>query len=239
MPKFKNAIFHHRQSRTTFIVDLRWARYQKADRRIKAFCDIFQPLVPKGCVYLLTLTVAKAEDQEKALEDRSRFWNSFFQRIKRSGRRVLGLCWVVEFQFRGVRHWHYCFVVDRPLYWHKVPDWLKADLSGLWSWGHTNIVRVERSLRGYLRKYFTKAMVYLQDRLLPGERLYYVKVSPDNAKHVLYRLSKLPWTVAREAGPGLLDIQDHEQEGRRGWIFIYPDRWSFIERPEFIFMGVM
>ena len=230
--------FYSSESRDYFLLDPRKSRYQRADRRIKAFCDLFQDFVPKGCVYMLTLTVAKAEDQERALRDRSRFWNSFSQRIRRRGYKILGVSWVLEFQRRGVRHWHFCFVVDRPLYARKVPSWLKADL-GLWSWGFTNIVRVERSLRGYLRKYFTKAMVYLQEKLLPGERLYYVRVCAEKTRSVLYRLSRLPWSVAKQAEPGLVDFIEHEQDGDRGYVFIYLDRWVFVCKPKFIFAGIM
>lgn len=235
--KYRKIIFFDQDARKSYLVDPRLSRLVRASRRISAWAKTVQPFVSRSCVYMLTLTVARPEDEHRARSDRRRFWNSFSRRLRRHGFNILGFCFVTEFQKRGVRHWHLVFVVDRPLYSRLVPKWLKADLD-LWPWGFTNIVRIEKSVVGYLTKYLKKDFACALDKLIRNERLFYCRLDK-KIQGLLYRLSALPWSIEKMFKKmRVVDFCSHSQDGLSGWLIITFDNvWRFIPRPNIKFGG--
>ena len=135
--------------------------------------------------YMFTFTIARKEDELKALEDFSRVWSAMSARIRRrTGARLLVVIHKKEGQKRKVPHIHVVVYVDRKLYSSRVPDWLKADL-GLWKWGFTRVERVRKPIK-YVLSYLKKgslenlALDLQVLRSLPGRRkLWYVYVAPE------------------------------------------------------------
>jgi hypothetical protein len=236
-----------------FILDI-FQQANRAKKAINKFCQTFKDYVSKGCVYMKTLTVHKFEDQEKALKDYSRFWNSYSQRIKRKGYKILGVLFVVELQKRGVIHFHTVFVTDKPIYFYSVPGWLKADVTSgrykrLWSWGCTNIVRIEKSLKRYLAKYFCNSkkitkhsFTYLYDLrkvVGKGKKLFYCYVAKQ-ARNLAYKLFNLPTSVYNKIRNRLQDILDIEpffQDNIQGFLVIFRSSFEFVSKPKYIFLG--
>lgn len=228
------------------------AQAKRGKKIVDKFCSVFHEDVSKKCVYMLTLTVHKAEDQEKALQDRSRFLNSYFQRIKRKGYKIRGVLCVTEPQKRGVIHFHIVFVTDKPLYFNKVPDWLKPDIEcgrykRLWKWGCTNIVRIDKSLRRYLAKYFCnskkitkRGFMYLYDlRKLVGKnkKLVYSFINKQ-ARNLAYKILSLPTSVYLQIKDMVKDIID-VKPAVDGFLikFKFSGEYIFVPKPKFIFLG--
>ena len=170
-------------------------RVKRLRRRLNEWWDYLQQLLASKTVteVMITLTYEDLEKFQKG--DLSYFLQKLRKYCKYHEIKLYAYFWVLEFQKRGVPHYHILLIFDRVRF-KKLP--FPDKFRTWWRKGLTRIEFVRKNARNYLSKYISKCdyLELLKTEKFKKVRLfgYFISftIQKPDLKFFLYRLTKLP-----------------------------------------------
>lgn len=169
-------------------------RFQRMKKCLKSFVKVVDHVrvSEKIDVDYIAITLTYRDIDEYRTTDIRSYMNALSMWCRRNNVKIYGYAWCLEFQKRGVAHYHVLLAVNQGA---KIP---KPDQS-YWPAGLSQVKRMSRVGAGYLAKYMSKIDVeeyryiqaFLQQRGITKLRLWAV-VMRDNDMKELYRAAKIP-----------------------------------------------
>ncbi|MFN4217597.1 MAG: hypothetical protein ACK4HQ_09385 [Brevinematales bacterium] len=169
-------------------------RLRRMKKCLKSFVKVVEHVraSEKIDIDYIAITLTYRDIGEYQSSDIRSYMNALSMWCRRNDVKIYGYAWVLEFQRRGVAHYHVLLAVPRGT---KVP---KPDMS-YWPAGMSQVKRLNRVGAGYLAKYMSKMDVedyraiqtFLQQRGVTKLRLWAV-VMRDHDMKEFYRATKIP-----------------------------------------------
>ncbi len=167
-------------------------RLKKMRKSLIDFVDVMNHVKNRIKIDYIAVTLTYRDIESYSSTDIRRYINSLSVYCKRKGIKIYGYAWVLEFQKRGVAHYHILLAVNKGA---KIPypdgSW--------WSGGLSQVKRLNKITVWYLAKYMSKMTVedyeaiklFMEYRQIGKLRLWCVVMRDYDLKEY-YRFARIP-----------------------------------------------